>query len=138
VKLFLKNGAVLLWLVIFFILSVKMKPVRNGKDVPNPLGFFISRVNCSTKHEINCYIMINGVFRTWKGRKVPPVFSTSYNCSASPNGANTDFFVVWLSLACYSCWWWHILSLSRVRRSVRSAYHMSVFQQACLSLFSWY
>ena len=104
-----------------------MKPAWNGKDVSDPLGFFISGVYCSTKHEINYYAMINAAFRTWKCRKVPPVFSTSYNPSASPNGVNTDFFFVWSSLAFYGCWWWYVLSLSRVRRSVRSAYHSVCF-----------
>jgi len=123
VKLLLKNGVVPLGLMILFIRSVKMKPAWNGKDVSDPLGFFIRGVYSSTKHEINYYAMINAAFRIWKARKVPPVFSTSYTGSASPNGANTDFFVVWSSLAFYSCWWCFVLSLSRVRRSVRSAYH---------------
>ena len=113
--------------MILFIRSVKMKPAWNGKDLSDPLGFIISGACCSTKQEINYYTMINAAFITWKGRKVPPVFSTSYTRSASPNGANTDFFVVWSSLACYSCWWWYVPPFGRVRRSVRSAHHYVCF-----------
>lgn len=125
----LKNSAVPFWLLNLFIRSFKMKPPWNGKYVSDPLGFFTSGVYCSKKHDINYYVMINTAFKTWKGRKVPPLVSTSYSYtrSASSNGTNTDFFVVWSSLVCDSCWWWYVLSLGRVRRSVRFAYHNLCF-----------